>query len=67
MTSYEQSTLHATFAQIRAEYPDVPIRVAVYYATERLWKPYSRKKVDLNVIGSFAIARDAILAFNDPE
>ncbi|KZV82322.1 NAD(P)-binding protein [Exidia glandulosa HHB12029] len=74
VTSYEQSTLHATFAQIRAEWPGAPIRVAVWNAGDAVWKPFLdvteeelRKTTDTNIIGSFAFAREAILSFKDLE
>ncbi|KZV93613.1 hypothetical protein EXIGLDRAFT_767923 [Exidia glandulosa HHB12029] len=70
VTSYEQSTLHASFAQFRAERLGASIHVAVYYDAERLWKPSStsRRKIcarrRTRTVRSFAFTRES---FNDLE
>lgn len=74
ITAYDHSTLHATFAAIRAHWPGAPIRVAVWNAGDAVWKPFLditpeevQKVSDTNIIGSFAFARESILAFQDLE
>ncbi|KZV93578.1 hypothetical protein EXIGLDRAFT_691457 [Exidia glandulosa HHB12029] len=63
VTSYERSTLHATFAQIHVECPGAPIRVAVYYAAETVLdvtEEDQRSKVNTNR----RLVRLSTLAFN---
>lgn len=70
--AYDHQTLHATFAQIRTHWPGAPIRVAVWNAGDAVWKPFLditeadvKKTVDTSVVGAFAFAREAVLAFKD--
>ncbi|KZV82314.1 hypothetical protein EXIGLDRAFT_778718 [Exidia glandulosa HHB12029] len=69
VTSYERSTLHATFAQIRAEYPGAPL-----FASRSTTPPRRsgnrlrrRGRGSANVIGQFDFAREAILELHDPD
>jgi hypothetical protein len=63
----------AAFAAIKAEWPGIPIRVAVWNAGDAVWKPFLditpedvRKGTD-STIGAFAFSREVILAFKDLE
>jgi NAD(P)-dependent dehydrogenase (short-subunit alcohol dehydrogenase family) len=72
VSSYDYAAFTDAFKKIRAEWPDSPIRVAVFNAGDGVWKPFLdvdeadvRKSLDSGVVGAFGFSREAILAFKE--
>lgn len=74
VSAYDYATFADTFRKIRSEWPNTPIRSAVFNAGAGYWKSFLdvkeeeiRDSLDNNVIAAFGFAREAILAFKDQE
>jgi len=72
IAAYDYKSISGAFSAIKAHWPNEEIRVALYNSAHGVWKGFLdvtendvRETVDVNIIASFAFAREAILAFKD--
>ncbi|KZP06791.1 NAD-P-binding protein [Athelia psychrophila] len=70
--SYSATAIQAAFAAIRSQWPESPLRVALWNAAFGAWKPFLELKpeeiqesVNTNIVGAFAFSREVITAFKD--
>jgi NAD(P)-dependent dehydrogenase (short-subunit alcohol dehydrogenase family) len=72
VSSYSYASFTDAFKKIRSEWPDSPIRVAVFNAAANYRKPFLEVKeeeikdsLETNVVAAFGFSREAILAFKE--
>ncbi|KZP30153.1 NAD-P-binding protein [Athelia psychrophila] len=67
---YSVASIQSAFASIKSQWPESPLRVALWNTAYGVWKPFLELKleeiqesVDTNIVAAFAFAREAITAF----
>lgn len=74
MASYTPSAIKSAFKDIKSQWSDASLRVAVWNAGDGAFKPFLdvseedlTKTADSNIHGPFAFSKEAILAFKELE
>ncbi|KZP06795.1 NAD(P)-binding protein [Athelia psychrophila] len=70
--NYSGAAIQSAFASIKSQWPESPLRVALWNTGYVIWKPFLELKpeeiqesVDTNIVSAFAFSREAITAFKD--
>ena len=72
VSTYDYAGFQSAFASIRAQWPGVPIRAALFNVGHAVWKPFLetteedvRATLESNVLAGFGFARQAVTAFKE--
>ncbi|KAF7986918.1 hypothetical protein HWV62_12705 [Athelia sp. TMB] len=72
IANYSPSSIQSAFGSIKSQWPESPLRVALFNTAFGVWKPFLQvtpeevqESVDTNIVAAFAFSREAIIAFKD--